>query len=128
MTTMQPYCQQCDLLMRWKRNDRTGECYRCPGCGAESFLVSEGGGEADLHERLAAYAHDAWSRWMRHLCNRAGGNDDLRYSGRILLTSMNDAERWARQMGTPYAELPEAERASDRAEADRILAILRGEG
>jgi hypothetical protein len=28
----------------------------------------------------------------------------------------------------PYADLPEAEKESDRAQADRILAILRGEG
>lgn len=78
-------------------------------------------------EALAAYAHEAWAGWMKHLCNRAGGNDDLRYSGRILLSSMDDAQRWARQMETPYAELPEAEKASDRAQADKILAILRGE-
>ena len=101
--------------------------------GLDPYYMDEGvqqKGEQErliLRERLAAYAHEAWAGWMKHLCNRAGGNDDLRYSGRILLTSMDDAQRWARQMETPYAELPEVEKASDRAQADKILAILRGE-
>jgi hypothetical protein len=34
------------------------------------------------------------------------------------------AERWRRQMDTPYADLPEAEKESDRKEADRVLAVL----
>ena len=128
------------------------EFRRCPQCGGETPSVQRAvkddvvdveipeavapGLQAELNgiarelwrERLAAYAHEAWAGWMKHLCNRAGGNDDLRYSGRILLTSMDDAQRWARQMETPYADLPEAEKASDRAQADKILAILRGEG
>lgn len=32
---------------------------------------------------------------------------------------------WKRQMTTPYAELPESEKASDRAEADKIFGIMR---
>jgi hypothetical protein len=33
-------------------------------------------------------------------------------------------ERWQRQMATPYADLSEEEKASDRAEADRVLALI----
>lgn len=33
-------------------------------------------------------------------------------------------ERWTRQCITPYATLPEQEKASDRAEADKMLAIV----
>ncbi len=32
--------------------------------------------------------------------------------------------RWTRQMNTPYADLPENEKESDREEADKIIAIL----
>ena len=32
--------------------------------------------------------------------------------------------RWQRQMKTPYADLPEKEKASDRDEADKMLAIV----
>jgi hypothetical protein len=37
------------------------------------------------------------------------------------------AARWERQMHMEYAKLTEAEKESDRAEADRILAILEGD-
>ena len=33
-------------------------------------------------------------------------------------------ERWKRQVATPYANLTEAEKDSDREEADRVLAII----
>jgi hypothetical protein len=33
-------------------------------------------------------------------------------------------ERWTRQMTTPYADLTEEEKESDRAEADKMLAIV----
>jgi hypothetical protein len=35
--------------------------------------------------------------------------------------------RWLGQMKTAFADLPESEKASDYDEADRILAIVRGE-
>jgi hypothetical protein len=37
---------------------------------------------------------------------------------------MEYAERWWQQMKTPYAELSEDERNSDRIEADKILAVF----
>jgi hypothetical protein len=33
-------------------------------------------------------------------------------------------ERWQRQVRTPYAELSEPEKDSDRDEADRVLALI----
>ncbi len=33
-------------------------------------------------------------------------------------------DRWIRQMNTPYSLLSEAERESDRAEADKMLQII----
>jgi site-specific DNA-adenine methylase len=70
----------------------------------------------DLREPLAAYAHDVWSRWMKHLFSRT---DD----GAI---TPEDAERWKRQMATPYADLTEEKKESDRKEADRMLAVMSG--
>lgn len=74
-------------------------------------------------ERLAAYAHEAWSGWMRYLfekCNEVG-------DGCYEIPSWA-VKRWERQASTPYANLPEDEKDSDRAEADKILAISNRSG
>ena len=79
----------------------------------------------DIREVLAAYAHDAWAGWMRHLSFRKRGTS-WKGDREIWEFDVEDAKRWDRQVRTPYADLPEAEKASDRAEADKILAILGG--
>lgn len=73
----------------------------------------------ELRERLAALEHDRWSRWERHRAKVAGGmhpSGDETYEG-----------RWLRQSSTPYAELSEREKMSDRVEADKTLAIVASE-
>jgi hypothetical protein len=70
-------------------------------------------------ERLAEYAHTAWSGWMRYLFEKSTANPD----GTVTIPAWA-VERWQRQMQTAYADLPESEKASDRAEADAMLAIL----
>jgi hypothetical protein len=72
----------------------------------------------DVREQLAAYAHEAWSGWMRYLFEKSQANPD----GTVMIPAWA-VDRWRRQMDTPYAALPEAEKASDRVEADRMLAI-----
>jgi hypothetical protein len=75
---------------------------------------------ADLtREALAAYAHEAWAGWMLYLF-RFGAVDKY---GAFTINA-DKVERWQRQMRTPYAELSETEKASDRAEADKMLAIV----
>lgn len=75
------------------------------------------GGE--LQERLASYAHNAWSGWMKHLFDSCRENGD----GSVTIPQ-ELAQRWKRQMGTDYEELPGNERESDREQADCILNIL----
>lgn len=72
-------------------------------------------------ERLADYAHDAWSGWMKYLF------------GKCYVTTLGTAimpkwavEQWHRQMNTKYADLSEEEKDSDRKEADRMLKIVSG--
>ena len=62
-----------------------------------------------LREQLAALEHEQWAHWTRYLLDN--------------LTPEN-AERWRRQCETPYDQLTEAEKASDRAWADKVLAIV----
>jgi hypothetical protein len=72
-----------------------------------------------VRERLAALAHEQWSGWMEYLfskCDFGGG-------GKWIIP-VEYGDRWQRQMRTPYAELTEAEKESDRKEADRVLSII----
>lgn len=84
----------------------------------------------DLREQLAALAHEQWSGWMKYLFDRSEilTLEELTPVGRIdvkryLLTAF-DSDRWTRQALTPYADLPESEKNSDRKEADRVLALI----
>ncbi|MCL4863980.1 MAG: hypothetical protein KJZ93_31520 [Caldilineaceae bacterium] len=80
--------------------------------------------EQELREALAAYAHEAWSGWMKYMIDVKRGWPDA-YGGWTI--AAESLERWRRQMNTDYADLPESEKASDRAEADKMLAIIRGQ-
>lgn len=79
-------------------------------------------------EALAAYSHDeAWSGWMKYFFSKCEGGGTVDGIEPISVTIPPElVERWQRQMKTPYALLPEAEKESDRAEADKMLAIVRG--
>lgn len=81
----------------------------------------------ELIEALAAYAHEAWSGWMVYLFSQ--GNQRLRTidgeSSVVFELPAWAVERWQRQLKTPYADLPEAEKRSDRVEAAKMLAIVR---
>jgi len=72
-------------------------------------------------EKLAEYAHDAWIGWMRYLFGKSRHMPD----GQVYIPK-GSADRWKRQSETAYADLPEKEKESDRAEADKILALFAG--
>ena len=74
----------------------------------------------DRREKLAEYAHAAWSGWMEYLFSRCAQASE--FSSVIIPT--NQVERWKRQMTTAYDDLPEGEKESDRAEADKMLDII----
>ena len=75
----------------------------------------------NTREQLAEYAHKAWSGWMAYLFEKSEQNSD----GTVTIPAWA-VERWRRQSITPYSALPESEKESDRAEADRMLAITGG--
>jgi hypothetical protein len=72
-----------------------------------------------LRERLADLAHRQWSGWMLYLFSKSDKNPD----GTVTIPVWA-VDRWTRQMYTEYAELSEAEKDSDRAEADKFIAIF----
>ena len=67
--------------------------------------------EWEAKEEKAAVVHEIWAHWMRYFFSRMEGRS-LR---------VEDVERWRRQAGTAYADLTEAEKASDREVAERFL-------
>jgi hypothetical protein len=73
----------------------------------------------NTREALADYAHEAWSGWMNYLLSKSTVNDDGTWT-----VPAWAAERWHRQMSTPYHLLSEEERDNDRAEADKMLEIV----
>lgn len=74
-----------------------------------------------LREALADYAHEAWSGWMRYVFAESEEGPD----GTVVVPAWA-VKRWNRQIATRYCDLPKTEQDSDRAEADKIIAILSG--
>ena len=70
-------------------------------------------------EKLASYAHNAWSLWMKYMFSKSKINE----SGEVVIPKTL-VDRWNRQYSTKYEDLPESEKESDRHEADNILRIL----
>jgi len=73
-----------------------------------------------VREALAEQAHDSWSGWMIYLFQESIQNPD----GTVTIP-LKMVTRWTRQMQTPYGELSEKEKDSDRKEADEYIRVLR---
>ena len=98
---------------------------------------------SDTRERLAALEHDQWAHWTKHMLEVLrpaidAGLSIPRTDERLLSEgdprgrsmrpewrAIEDAlSRWERQIETPYTDLTEREKDSDRAWADKVLAEL----
>ena len=75
----------------------------------------------DLREKLASTEHSRWASWQSHLHSKCARNPD----GSLTIPALYVANL-QRQIDTPYAELSEREKDSDRREADNTLAVLAG--
>lgn len=81
---------------------------------------------ASLREALAELCHTQWSGWMKYLFEKC---EDIPHPdsdvGEVFVSIPTGlVYRWGRQLQTPYAQLSEEEKESDRKEADRFLAAL----
>lgn len=75
--------------------------------------------EQELIERLADKEHASWARWMAYLFVRSKHQED----GSVLIPA-ELVEHWKRQVETPYEQLSEREKQSDRDEVAYILPII----
>lgn len=73
-----------------------------------------------MTERLAEIEHDRWAHWQKYLHGMGVRNID----GSMTLPA-NLVEKWTRLIETPYSNLSEDERKSDREQVKRYLPELR---
>jgi hypothetical protein len=84
--------------------------------------IAGGGGKVvsdELIEILADIEHERWSKWMRYMFECGTFNE-----GGTWTMPADKVERWHRQVGTPYAELSDREKESDRDEVRTTLQAL----
>lgn len=77
----------------------------------------------ELREQLAAIEHERWADWQRYmhsLCSKLGDFD----TDYALVIPSKSVSHWERQIDTPYAELSEKEKDSDREQVDRYWSIV----
>lgn len=73
----------------------------------------------ELMETLAAVEHERWSHWQHHVHSKCSRNPD----GSLTIPAELVA-RWTDQMSTPYPELSEQEKESDREQVHRYLPVV----
>ncbi len=77
-------------------------------------------------ELLADIEHERWANWQSYLHSKLYEIDDNRVSLnhhlKILPTELYD--RWERQIKTPYSQLSEPEKESDRHQVENTLRAL----
>ena len=96
----------------------------------------------DLREQLAAQEHDQWAVWTAYMLKTLGLDRDpeellrliridedaspvhLMYQPVFTREQVDAIVRWQRQIKTPYAELSEKEKDSDREWADKAIALI----
>jgi hypothetical protein len=74
----------------------------------------------DLTETLAKIEHERWSHWQRYLHSQCIPQG----AGGALLIPAHLALKWERQTHTPYAELSDSEKDSDREQVRNYLPII----
>ena len=89
----------------------------------------------DKREELASLEHDQWAHWTRYMlevlqplvCLGHASMLEAEAYGFVdseAIKAVEAIKRWHRQINTPYADLTEKEKDSDREWADKVLAEL----
>jgi hypothetical protein len=72
-----------------------------------------------LMEHLASVEHERWSHWQRYMHGKA-----IKRPDGSLLVPPELVKQWERQFLTPYSELSEKEKESDREQVRKYLPII----
>ena len=65
-----------------------------------------------MRDKIAKLEHEQWAHWTKYFLNNA---------------TPENIDRWNKQIDTPYEQLTEKEKESDRVWADRILELINAE-
>ena len=77
-----------------------------------------------MREKLAALMHEIWGEWWDYMFQDIyPGQLEENWDSSFVIDD-DLVERWNRQRATPYDELSEKEKNSDRQQADKVLALL----
>jgi len=76
-----------------------------------------------LMEELASLEHERWSKWQKYMHSKCVEHENGK--GEFVCLPADSFRRWERQINTPYAELTEAEKESDRAEVRPYLELIK---
>ena len=87
----------------------------------------------ELIEKLAEIEHEQWAHWTKYLFSKLDLNvtpSSFGVSGlrRVCSISEDDYKRWSRQIQTPYRELSEKEKESDREWARKVVEAVQDFG
>lgn len=77
----------------------------------------------ELRENIADIQHEIWSHWMKYQFSQCQPDTTGLYRGCLIIPA-EKVERWTKQMNTPYSELTEQEKESDRHQADKVLQVV----
>lgn len=96
---------------------------------AEATLLQTRISDPAFREALSAAIHDQWAHWTRYMLEALEplmpvSEREHVEGGQLAKARLNG---WLRQIDTPYAELSEREKDSDREWADRWIAMVQGD-
>ena len=75
----------------------------------------------EIREKLAALEHEQWAHWTAYMLEKLFPQ---LFDGSQAVYPSEDVKRWMVQIKTPYAELSEKEKDSDRVWADKVLGLF----
>ena len=73
----------------------------------------------ELVEELAKVEHARWAHWQKYVHTQCEQLED----GRLAIPA-HLVERWERQIETPYEQLSDEEKKSDREQVAKVLPVI----
>ena len=74
----------------------------------------------ELLETLASLEHERWSHWQRYMHSKCVPQGD---DGALLIPA-DLVKRWEKQIATPYSELTDEQKESDREQVRKYLPLI----